>query len=390
MGIGGTCFWLAAHARIAQLRRRARDPRTSQLRTLRTLVTRAMNTAFGRHHDFALIHDHRIFRMRVPIRRHAALAPWFAQARAGERDVSWPGRIPYVARTRGTTADAKSFPLSMESIAQKQRGAFDAVAAYVAGSGDRSLTDGKWLFLGGSNALETLPNGIRTGDTTGIMANHIPWLAQGIQLPRPRGITDGEERLARIARECLDEDVRLVAGCPSEWPALFELLLEEARARKRKPRSLRSIWPNLRVLIGGGASYAPYREELDALAGGPIPYVETYVATEGGILGVRDRLDDAAMLLLPDNGVFYELVPFEELQSLQPTRLPLWEAERDVVYALVVSTMSGIFACSMGDCIRFVETFPHRFVFERRVTRARVTASAARETTRGRRARRST
>src|SRR5947207_1361556 len=141
MTIGGACIWLAAKARIAQLRRHASDPRPSQVKALRSLVTRAANTAFGRHHDFALIHDHRIFRMRVPIRRYAALEPWFAQARAGEHDVTWPGRIPYFAWSRGTTADAKSLPLSMDSVEQQQRSAFDPVAAYVAGSGDRSLTD---------------------------------------------------------------------------------------------------------------------------------------------------------------------------------------------------------------------------------------------------------
>src|SRR5690349_14227345 len=108
MDVRGTCLWMAAKARIAQLRRHARDPRPSQEKALRTLVARATNTAFGRHHDFALIHDHRIFRMRVPVRRYAALEPWFAQARAGERDVTWPGKMPYFARTRGTTADAKS------------------------------------------------------------------------------------------------------------------------------------------------------------------------------------------------------------------------------------------------------------------------------------------
>jgi hypothetical protein len=36
------------------------------------------------------------------------------------------------------------------------------------------------------------------------------------------------------------------------------------------------------------------------------------------------------------------------------------------VYALAVSTPSGLFGYLLGDCLRFTSTFPHRFVFEGR------------------------
>jgi hypothetical protein len=37
-----------------------------------------------------------------------------------------------------------------------------------------------------------------------------------------------------------------------------------------------------------------------------------------------------------------------------------------VTYALALCTPSGLFGYLLGDCVRFVDTFPHRFVFEGR------------------------
>jgi hypothetical protein len=69
---------------------------------------------------------------------------------------------------------------------------------------------------------------------------------------------------------------------------------------------------------------------------------------------------------LPDAGVFYEFVPLAELGQAAPRRLSLWEVEAGQVYALAVSTASGLFGYLIGDCLRFVSTFPHRFTFEGR------------------------
>jgi hypothetical protein len=112
--------------------------------------------------------------------------------------------------------------------------------------------------------------------------------------------------------------------------------------------------------------YEPYRALIEARIGKQVPYLDVYNATEGGIMGVQDSFDEPAMRLLPDARVFYEFVPVEELGSPSPRRFGLWEVEVDVVYALAVSTLSGLFGYLIGDCLRFVSTFPHRFIFEGR------------------------
>lgn len=358
----------AARWRGRVLERRARDPRPHQEHALRTLVERASRTAFGRAHDLRRVRSIEDLRERVPVYRYADLQPWLNRALQGEPNVVWPGRVPYFAWSSGTTAGNKFLPITGSAIRQQQRGGFDCVASYLRWTRDTSLMDGKSIILGASSSLERRPSGVLVGDNTGIMAHHIPRIVRRRQRPSPavRAMRDWDQKLAAIARESLDEDIRMVAGTPSWFPGFFDRLIAEARARGRGVRHVLDVWPNLRMLTGGGIWYEPYRASIESRLGRRLPYVDCYNATEGGIMGVQDCQEDPAMLLIPDNGVVYELVPVEEMGSSRPRRLSLWEAEAGVVYALVISTPTGLFGYAIGDCLRFVERFPHRFAFEGR------------------------
>lgn len=364
----GTGLVAAARARGLQLEYHGRDPRAVQERALSRLLARARGTAFARAYQLDRVRTPRDYRAALPLFRYADLAPWFERALAGEADVTWPGRIRYFGMSSGTTAGNKYLPISDDSVRQQQRGGFDPLAAYLRWTGDRGLLDGKAMMLGGSSRLEPRSSGVLIGDNTGVMANHMPRLVAERYLPSPgvRAVEDWEHKLDRIVAESVDADVRILAGTPSWFPGLFDRLLAEARRRGRPAESVHDVWPNLRLLTGGGVNFEPYRGLIRTRLGRHVPYVDVYNATEGGIMGVQDQPDERPMRLLPDNGLYYEFVPVEELDATHPRRLSLWEVERDVVYALAVTTMSGIFSYLIGDCVRFVELFPHRFMFEGR------------------------
>lgn len=369
MSLFGRTVLGAAIARIELLRARACDPRRSQERALAHLIRRAASTAFGRAHGFRGIDSVESFRARVPVRSYAELDPWFARARAGEPNVVWPGRTRYFGMSSGTTAGNKYIPISRASVRQQQRGGFLPLASYLAATRDPAVTGGAFLLLGGSSKLEEREGGILVGDNTGIMAHHMPRVVRHKYLPRPqtREIADWEAKIHAIAREAVTEDVRLVAGTPSWFSGLFDAVCDEARRRGMRARTVRDVWPNLRLLTGGGISFEPYRAFVEERVGGAVPYVDVYNATEGGIMGVQDRLELREMLLVPDDGIFYEFIPVEEAGAPSPRRLPSWEVEVGPTYAIVVSTMSGLFAYRLGDCVRFTSVFPHRFVFEGRL-----------------------
>ena len=63
-----------------------------------------------------------------------------------------------------------------------------------------------------------------------------------------------------------------------------------------------------------------------------------------GFFGLQDDPSDAAMLLMLDYGVFYEFIPLEEVDSTDPTILPLWAIETGRNYALLITTSGGALA----------------------------------------------
>ena len=368
MSVVGHALVVAALARSLQLDRRAQDPRPAQARALHRLIRKSARTAFGQVHRFSEVRSVEDFRDRVPMFTYGDMRPWLERAMSGEPDVSWPGRMPYFAWSSGTTGGNKHLPISLDQVREQQRTGFDPIALHLRQTRDATLLDGPALVLGSTATLERRPGGVLVGENTGIMTHHIPRIVRGRWLPSPaiRDMTNWDQKLEAIATTYASADVRVVVGIPAWFPTLFDLVMEKARGMGRAVRTIHDVWPNLKLLTGGGINYQPYRALVESRLERPVPYLGTYNATEGGIMGAHDRAGDDAMLLLPDNGVFYELVRLDDFLANRPRRICLWQAEVGVTYVLLVSTSSGLFSYAIGDAIRFTGTFPHRFLFEGR------------------------
>lgn len=357
-----------ARARVAQWDRRALDPRPSQLAILRSHCRFAATTEFGHAHELAGVESYRDFQRRVPARTYADFEAWLERMRRGERDVLWPGLIPFYGQSSGssnTEAKHKFLPISREQIRWQQRAGFDLVARYLMLSGDRELTGGYALGLFPPSVLTPESPGVAVGSNPGIMLRHVPRPVRRATLPRPpvRDILDYDAKLTAIAEAYLWYDVRSVSGTTCWFPVLFDRLLQIARDRGRRAETVAEIWPHLRVLFGGGVRAEPYRRLIEDRVGRPVVIMDNYNATEGGIFAGTDRLDDSSMLVLPDRGVFFEFVRREEHGHPDADRVPLWEVEPEVDYSVVLTTSSGLFAYYVGDFVRFTSTFPHRLQF---------------------------
>ena len=66
------------------------------------------------------------------------------------------------------------------------------------------------------------------------------------------------------------------------------------------------------------------------------------------------------MLLMLDYGIYYEFIPLEELGKDFPKVYHIGEVQMNTVYALVISTNSGLFRYMIGDTIKFTSFYPHR------------------------------
>jgi len=77
-----------------------------------------------------------------------------------------------------------------------------------------------------------------------------------------------------------------------------------------------------------------------------------YNASEG-YFGVQDVIGRDDMLLMTNNGVYYEFIPVDELDNTEPVSHSLKEVEIGINYAIVISSCSGLWRYIVGDTICF-------------------------------------
>jgi hypothetical protein len=202
------------------------------------------------------------------------------------------------------------------------------------------------------------------------MLRYVPGIARRLALPEPhiRDIPDYDEKLTAMAEAYLGHDVRSISGTSCWFSVFFDRVLDRARAKGLGVDTISEIWPNLRVLFGGGIHAEPYRRVIEERVGRKIVLIDNYNATEGGVFAATDRLGEDGMIVVPDRGVFYEFVPREQHGKPDATRVPLWEVEPGVDYSVALTTSSGLFSYVIGDFVRFSSVFPHRLEFAGRAS----------------------
>ena len=349
----------------------AADPVEVQRRTLAKLLRKARSTRFGLDHGFASIRSVDDFQARVPVRTYEAL--WEAYLKDHYPrfdDLTWPGRIPYLALTSGTTQGAtKYIPVSWEMIASNQKAAKTMVAYHLASRPKSKLFQGRIFFLGGSTNLERPAEGVRQGDLSGIAAEEASELLRPYTFP-PLDLaleSDWDRKLAMLAERSVRERITLIGGVPSWLLALFGRLLEMTGKS-----TMAEVWPSLEVVVHGGVKFDPYRRSFDEVLGDPkVRLQETYPCSEGFIAFGDPKT--GLLRLVYDHGLFYEFVPVDEVDSPDPTRHWLGNVQVGVNYAIVVSTCAGLWSHVIGDTVRFESLDPPLLTF---TGRTRYTLSA--------------
>jgi hypothetical protein len=370
----GKALHALAHLRVWQWRQALWDVRATQLRQLRTITSLAAQTEFGRAHGFSSIRTHADYARAVPLSDYDGHLPWLERMRTGERDVLVPGFVENYGKSAGSSnrRREKILPITDLQVQQQQRGGMDVLAGYLLGSGDRSFTSGFGMSIFPS-ILQTHEGVIRMSSNPALMATRMPAIGKRIYLPSRDllVVEDLEDKLTRVAQRYLDHDVRSVMATTCWFSVLFAKVLEAAQRRDANVKTVSEIWPNLSVLFGGGVPAEPYRPLIRRLFGRDVVLIDTYNATEGGILAATDMSAgrvERGMTLVPHRGVFFEFVPVEDLGKPNPRRVPAWEVQKDQVYSIAVTTSSGLYGYQLGDFVRFVSVSPPRLEFAGRAS----------------------
>ena len=353
--------------RMHQLEKHQTGGEALQRAVLQHLLTAARDTEYGRQHGFANTRSYEDFVKMNPVNTYEELKGSIDRMRHGERNVLWPGRVKWYAKSSGTTNDKSKFiPVSDEGLQKiHYAGGYDSVALYLRNNPQSRLFDGRALILGGSHAPNYNLPGSLVGDLSAILIENINPLANLVRVPKKATalLSDFELKRERIAREAMHKNVTNISGVPSWMLSVLHCMMELTGKTH-----LEEVWPNLEVFFHGGVAFTPYRKQYEQLITSPqMHYMETYNASEG-FFGLQDDPADRAMLLMLDYGVFYEFseVGGERSEVGSSKIVPLWGVEPGKNYAMLISTSCGLWRYMIGDTVRFTSTNPSKFVISGR------------------------
>lgn len=342
-------------------------PLDLQREELKKLLLKARHTQIAKKYNFHEVlgefrkeaHDfYRAFAQNVPIYDYDKLAEeWWDLLLAGEKNVTWPGKVSYFALSSGTSgATSKYIPITKEMVKAIRKTGVRQILSLSKYDLPSSLYTKGILMLGGSTDLEF--NGTYfSGDLSGITAGKLPiWFQRfykpGKEISRNKNWGD---KLDQIVEKANKWDIGIIVGVPAWLQILLEKIIDFYDVK-----DIHEIWPNLQIFVHGGVSFEPYKKGFEKLLGKPITYIETYLASEG-FLAFQALPHRKSMRLVLNNGIFYEFVPFNEgnfdpegnvLSEAQTLKIDEVEEGKD--YAILISTCAGAWRYLIGDVIRFV------------------------------------
>ncbi len=350
--------------RMRHIRRYMADPHGVQKYWFERLLLTARDTEWGERFSFRNIKSHRQFANRIPIQDYDSLKPYIERMMSGERDLLWNGRVRFFSKSSGTTNDKSKFiPVSSQNLKFCHiGGSWDTTALFYDQRPDAQLFQRKSMLMGGSLQQSGLFLKTFVGDVSAVMINRMPLIGRPFFTPDVKTalLPNFEEKIERMAQMCSQEDVVMIGGVPTWTVVLFRRMLEITGKKH-----MLEVWPNFQVYIHGGVSFIPYREQFKTFFptenanGKAVSYQEIYNASEG-YFGIQNDFTSDDMLLLLDNGIFYEFLPMEEWHKEHPKAIPLEAVEVGKNYAIVISTNGGLWRYTPGDTVVFTSTSPYK------------------------------
>ena len=333
----------------------------NQLSSLCALLELAKITKFGMVHSFHDILKNTDvvsqFQKNVPITNYEEFYDkWLKQTLQGAKNHTWKGKIKYFALSSGTTGSpSKRLPISIEMIRSFQKTSINQLTLLHELNLPESFFSASVLTVGGSIELSKKDKHIE-GDLSGILKKHTTLLATPFTKPGNRisRIKNWDEKIKAIIEKAPKWNIGIIAGIPSWCILLMEEIVEHYQLT-----SIHDIWPNLSIYVHGGVFMDPYISRLNKLTKSNVILMNTYLASEG-YFAYQENPRSNGMKLLLSNGIFYEFIPFNLMYFDENGELlnkhnayTINEVQKDVDYALVISTNAGLWRYLIGDLVRF-------------------------------------
>ena len=337
------------------------NPIKFQEKIFKNLIATARNTNFGKDHDFKSIKNYDDFKLKVPIHDYEKIKPYINKTLKGNKDILWPGKPIYLAKTSGTTSGVKHIPITKDSLPNHILSARNAILNYIDKTGNVDFIQGKQIFIQGSPVLEN-SNGIYLGRLSGIVAHHVPSYLLKNRMPswKTNCIEDWEKKVDSIVSETVNENMTVIGGIPS-WVQMY---FEKIKAKTNK--SIIKVFPNFSLFIHGGVNFEPYKTMFKNMIGKTVDSIELYPASEG-FFAYQDNLNEEGLLLLLNCGIFYEFIDADKFFDEDARRVSIKDVELGINYVIIISSNAGLWSYNIGDTVRFVSKRPYRLVVTGRI-----------------------
>lgn len=354
-------LYRAMSGRLKAIERYATQAEAIQSKQLDRLIGRFNQTRYGEQFPLPERANYADWRNIVPIVAYEDIRPYAEAMTRGEENVLIPGACTRFAVSSGTSGGrSKYIPVNTRHLRNCHfRGASDALWLYLSTRPDSRFFRTKGLVLGGSQKPVALGSKAKMGDLSSILVEKMPLLGNMYRVPKRSTLLMSEwnSKMEAIIRETADKNVGSLSGVPSWMLVLIKQMLEYTGKE-----TLSEVWENLEVFFHGGISFEPYRSEYKRLIPSErMQYRENYNASEG-FFGIQNDPADPTLLLMLDYGVFYEFLPLEQADTVRPEAIPLEAVETGKTYAMLVSTLGGLYRYQIGDTVRFTSVNPYKFV----------------------------
>ncbi len=322
------------------------------------LMEKLSLTEYGRKFGIEKLTTYQQFAERVPVASFEDFLPYIERNQRGEQSLLWPGDIRWFAKSSGTTSNVSKFiPMSYEIMEHNHfEGSKEAVTQFFGFYPEGKIFGGKGLLIGGTTK-QNEGQDYYFGDLSGILMVHLPSWANWKSTPDVEVATleSWEEKLEKMVEIIKDEDVTSVSGVPT-WTAVVMQRVLEVTGKQ----NILEVWPNFELFIHGGVNFEPYREQFKAfLPSSQVKYLETYNASEG-FFGIQYKADRSELVLLTHLGIFFEFYPATEVPSIHNI-VPLSAVKPGINYAVIISTVGGLWRYIIGDTIQFHGLNPFTF-----------------------------
>lgn len=346
--------------RLPRIERFIKRPVEVQQWVFHDLIYKAKRTEWGQQYDYESIRSPLDFRNRIPVGDYDTHKPYINRMMHGEQNVLWRGRIKWFSKSSGTTNDkSKYLPVSKVNLKKCHlRGGMDLLSLYYKSFPNATIFSGKGLGMGGSyERFQPYPK-TRFGDVSAIMISHIPNFIKPWYYTPPDDIalmSEWEAKIERMAQHVIHQDIRNIGGVPTWMVVLFRRILDITGKA-----NMLEVWPNMEVCVHGGVSFEPYRKQFETFfPSNQVKFFEAYNASEGFFASQAEPYAND-MLLLLDNGIFYEFIPMREWGKAHPQTVQLEDVKIGENYALVISTNAGLWRYQNGDTITFTSKNPFK------------------------------